>query len=356
VGDVAGLRRRLLPADARERRHLALMAAAGLFAVLFAYRLTLADARTGIGILYVVPVALMAFELGPAVGLAAAGLAIGLLGLDDVLSGEPLDAAGYVTRGLAYAFTGVLVGMLARNVRARTAEAERRAAEAERSNAELEQFAYVASHDLSEPLRVITGFMELLKRRYGDRLDDRGHEFVDAALGGAGRMRQLIDALLAYSRIGRGDGNREPVDCEEVVTGTIAGLRAAIDERGARVQIDDLPTVWGDAAQLRQLFQNLISNALKFSREDPSVHVWAERDNGVWRFAVQDNGIGIDPGHAGTVFKMFQRLHLREEYPGTGVGLAICEKVVAQHGGEIWVEPAPEGGSVFKFTLAERTR
>jgi PAS domain S-box-containing protein len=223
----------------------------------------------------------------------------------------------------------------------------------ERSNAELQQFAYVASHDLSEPLRMVSSYLQLLRRRYHGQLDGDADEFIDYAVDGAGRMRRLIDDLLTYSRAGRVD---RPL--EQVSTGVVA-RRVADDLRGHEgphapvVRIEELPTVMGDERQLGQLFQNLIGNALKFVPADrvPEVAVSATRDGDEWRFSVEDNGIGLDAGHAERIFRMFQRLHSRDEYPGTGIGLAIAKKVVERHGGRIWAEPRPEGGARFSFTL-----
>jgi PAS domain S-box-containing protein len=230
---------------------------------------------------------------------------------------------------------------------------EQRAGELERSNAELEQFAYVASHDLSEPLRMVSSYLQLLRRRYHGRLDADADQFIDFAVDGAGRMRDLIDDLLTYSRAGRGDGPPEPVDSRALVEHVVESLRTVEDAREAHFTLGDLPTVVGDRHQLGQLFQNLIGNAVKFVPEDrvPEIAVRAERDGARWRFEVADNGIGMEPAHAERIFRMFQRLHTRDEYPGTGIGLAIAKKVVERHDGTIWAEPRPEGGSRFCFTL-----
>ena len=221
----------------------------------------------------------------------------------------------------------------------------------ERSNAELAEFAYVASHDLSEPLRMISSYLQLLRRRHGDRLGDEADEYIGHAVDGAGRMRALIDGLLAYSRAGRGPAS-QPVDCGAVVEDVLHGLAAAIAEANATVTVGDLPTVPGDRVQLGQLFQNLIANGLKFRRGD-SVHVGvgAEQVDGAWTFEVRDDGIGIDARHRERVFGMFQRLHGRDAYEGTGIGLAICRKIVARHGGRIWVGERDGGGTVVSFTL-----
>jgi PAS domain S-box-containing protein len=230
---------------------------------------------------------------------------------------------------------------------------EQRAGELERSNAELEQFAYVASHDLSEPLRMVSSYLQLLRRRYQGKLDADADQFIDFAVDGAGRMRDLIDDLLTYSRAGRGDGPLGPVDSGALVERVVEAMRTVEDAREARFTIGELPVVLGDEHQLGQLFQNLIGNAVKFVPEDrmPEIEVSAVRERDRWRFEVADNGIGMEPAHAARIFRMFQRLHTRDEYPGTGIGLAIAKKVVERHGGTIWAEPRPEGGSRFRFTL-----
>jgi two-component system, sensor histidine kinase and response regulator len=226
------------------------------------------------------------------------------------------------------------------------------AAELERSNAELEQFSSIVAHDLSEPLRVIAGFGDLLRDRHAGRLDDEGSRFLDAIGNSSDRMQRLIDDLLVYARVGR-ESERKPVDCRAVVDETLAGLARRCEETGATVEIGPLPTVEGDATQIGQLFQNLIGNALKFADAGPPrVHISADEEGAAWRFSVSDNGIGIDPKQAERIFEPFRRLHPREAYAGTGIGLAICKRIVQLHGGRIWVEAAPGGGSVFSFTLA----
>ena len=238
---------------------------------------------------------------------------------------------------------------------ATAAELQVRAAELERSNADLEQFAYVASHDLSEPLRTVAGFAQLLQKRNEGKLDADADEFIGYTVDGVNRMQALIDDLLAFSRVGRGDRELTAVDAGGAARRALEALNAPLAETGADVEIGELPTVRGDDRELGQLFQNLISNALKFHGDQPPrVRVTAgiEPEGAEWQFAVADNGIGIEPHHAERIFKMFQRLHRRDDYPGTGVGLAICKKIVEHHGGRLWVEPNAGGGSVFKFTLA----
>ncbi len=230
----------------------------------------------------------------------------------------------------------------------------RQAQELERSNAELEQFAYVASHDLQEPLRMVASYVRLLERRYKDKLDSDANDFIGFAVDGANRMHELINDLLAYSRVGTRGNAFEPTDCEAVLEQALANLRTAIEESGAAVSHDMLPTLEVDGSQLAQVFQNLIGNAIKFRSEDtPRVHVSAEPNEGGFTFSVSDNGIGIDPKYTDRIFTIFQQLHDKSEYPGTGIGLAICRKIVERHGGRIWVESNPGDGATFRFAIPE---
>jgi PAS domain S-box-containing protein len=226
--------------------------------------------------------------------------------------------------------------------------------ELERSNRDLEQFAYIASHDLQEPLRLVSNFMQLLAKRYQGRLDADADQFIGFAVDGAQRMQTLIQDLLAYSRVGREIRPFVPVDCHALLTQVVQTLSLAIREQQAVVDCDPLPTVLGDPTQLSQLFQNLVANALKFRRDEPPrVHVSATLadDRKFWQFAVSDNGIGIDPAFYERIFVIFQRLHGRGKYPGSGIGLSICQKIVELHGGRIWVDSVKDRGTVFHFTL-----
>ncbi|HYL88476.1 MAG TPA: ATP-binding protein, partial [Burkholderiales bacterium] len=239
----------------------------------------------------------------------------------------------------------------------RQAEAELRAAHDElaRSNKELEQFAYVVSHDLQEPLRMVSNYTQLLRKRYGERLEASAHEFMDFVIDGAARMKQLIEDLLAYSRVGTKGKEFKPVSIEGPLKKAITNLRAAIEESSAAVTWDPLPTLGVDEMQLAQLFQNLMGNALKFRAPGvPRIHVSAEDKDGAWHITVADNGIGIEPQYFERIFMLFQRLHTMGEYPGTGIGLAICKKVGERHGGRIWVSSTPGEGSQFHFTLPKR--
>ncbi len=222
-----------------------------------------------------------------------------------------------------------------------------------RSNAELEQFAYVASHDLQAPLATIASYAQLLEKRYKDQLDTQGSKFIGNIVQGCTRMQTLIDDLLEYSRVGRSRKPFELTDCNHAVEQALANLQGAIRETQAVVTYSELPAVMGDISQLIQLFQNLVSNAIKYRHDAPPVvHITACRQEENWLISVSDNGIGIAPQHQKRIFQIFQRLHTQREYSGTGIGLAICQKIVELHGGCIWVESEPEQGCTFHFTLA----
>ena len=232
------------------------------------------------------------------------------------------------------------------------AEREAHAQELARSNRELEQFAYVTSHDLQEPLRTVTGFVQLLSRRYPEHLDGDAKEFIGYITDGVARMKSLIEDLLAYARVQRVEALPEPVAMDTLAAAAIANLRGAMDAAGATVVAEPLPVLAVDGSQFTQLFQNLIGNAIKFRGEAaPRIHIQAIPRDKDWLFSVADNGIGIDAAAAERVFLLFQRLHTREHYEGNGIGLTLCKKIVELHGGRIWVEPGAQGGSVFRFTL-----
>jgi len=231
----------------------------------------------------------------------------------------------------------------------------RKVEELARSNRDLEQFAYVASHDLQEPLRMVAAYTQLLAERYRGKLDENADKYIGYAVEGALRMQTLILDLLAFSRVGRTEPGRKNGDCNGALKIAMANLQTAIGESGAVITYDELPSVAVDQSQLVQLFQNLVGNAIKFrAAEAPVIRVSAEKQDSSWLFSVADNGIGISPQYQDKVFVIFQRLHTREEYAGNGVGLAICKKIAEYHGGRIWVESEPGCGATFHFTLPVR--
>lgn len=231
-------------------------------------------------------------------------------------------------------------------------ELEKTVVELQRSNNELQQFAYVASHDLQEPLRMVSSYMQLLAKRYKGQFDSDADEFIAYAVDGAHRAQRLIQDLLAHAGVTTKGRVFAPTSVETTLGEALDNLRGAVEASGAVVTHGPLPTVIADAGQLRQLFQNLLGNALKFRGEEPPrVHVSCEQRGGEWRCSVRDNGIGIDPQYAERIFIIFQRLHQQAEYPGTGIGLALCKKIVERHGGRIWVESQPGKGATFCFTL-----
>jgi PAS domain S-box-containing protein len=285
--------------------------------------------------------------------------------------GEASVEAAFVTksgRRVPYYFTGIRVTIdsqpLLTGVGMDITERKRAegallatSAELERSNRELERFAYVASHDLQEPLRMVASYTRLLERRYGDKLDQDAREFIGYAVDGANRMQRLIQDLLSYARVTTRGRPFEPVDVQAALEEAILNLQVTVAEAGAEITHDPLPAVRGDRTQIVQLFQNLIDNAVKFRREDrpPRIHVSAHRREAEWLFCVEDNGIGIDPRYFDRIFVLFQRLHGREDYPGTGIGLALCKRIVERHGGSIGVDSRVGEGARFCFTLPHRS-
>jgi len=266
------------------------------------------------------------------------------------------DEIGQVAKAFNHMATELqdLYGDLEQKIAERTELLEEQAQELARSNAELAQFAYIASHDLQEPLRMIANYLEIIHHRYHGRLDSDADDFIDYAVDGAQRMQQLIRDLLAYSRVGTRRQVFDQVDLRQVVNQVLDDLQMTRHDWSAKIQVNPLPQVLGDATQLGQLLQNLLTNALKFcQKENPVIDIQAIFETGSrdWVVAVHDNGIGIEPEYFERIFLIFQRLHTRSEYPGTGIGLAICKKIVERHGGRIWVESAPQEGTTFYFTL-----
>jgi signal transduction histidine kinase len=246
---------------------------------------------------------------------------------------------------------GTQIGLFIERTRAQE-HLRKATANLERSNTELQQFAYIASHDLNEPLRMIASYLQLLNDRSKDKLDERSQEFIGFAVDGARRMRALISDLLEYSRLDVRTDSFGPTKSEEVLQSVLQNLKVAAHENGATIDHEPMPEVVADPVQLAQVFQNLIGNAIKFhGTEPPRIHVGAQRNGRDWTFSVRDNGIGVDPKYFDRIFQIFQRLHTRKEYSGTGMGLAICKKIVERHGGHIWIESASGNGSTFFFTL-----
>jgi PAS domain S-box-containing protein len=227
--------------------------------------------------------------------------------------------------------------------------------ELQRSNAELEQFAYIASHDLQEPLRAVAGMVQLLGQRYKGKLDERADEYIGHAVEASTRMQNLINDLLDYSRVSRFGKSFDETNLENCLKNALGNLQLAIQESNTQITYDPLPTLKADSTQMTQVLQNLIGNAIKFRGERPlHIHIGAKKLEQAWQFNVSDNGIGIEPQYFERIFLIFQRLHTRREYPGTGIGLSLCKKIIERHGGQIWVESQPEQGSTFYFTIPER--
>ncbi|MBI4862405.1 MAG: response regulator [Candidatus Riflebacteria bacterium] len=269
----------------------------------------------------------------------------------DIVAALELGASDYIVKPPEFA---VALARIRTQISAKRAEEWRLRARDElaRSNRELEQFAYVASHDLQEPLRMVISYLQLLERRYAGQLDSSARDFIGFAVDGAARMQQLIRDLLEFSRVGTRQQPPVATDSGQLLDAALANLAVTVREKEAVVTRDRLPTIRVDPLQITQLFQNLIGNAIKFQKAGkPEVHVGVTERAREFEFAVRDNGIGIDPSHFDRVFAIFQRLHTRAEYPGTGMGLSICKKIVERHGGRIWVESEPGVGSCFRFTL-----
>jgi two-component system, sensor histidine kinase and response regulator len=262
----------------------------------------------------------------------------------DVLTGYSLGAVDYVFKPIVSEVLRAKVAVFV--------ELFRKTKELERSNRDLEEFAYIASHDLQQPLRMISSFVKLLEQHYSGKLDEKADKWINFAVDGANSMHEMINNLLEYSRVGTKGKAFETTESEGLLKLALANLRIAVQESGTQVTYDNLPTVRADRFQILRLFQNLIDNAIKFrGDESPRIHVSAKRDASRWVFSLQDNGIGVDPRYSDQIFVIFRRLHSSAKYPGSGMGLAICRKIVERHGGWIWVESAHGKGSTFFFSL-----
>ncbi len=332
------------------------------------HRLDVILAVALVGLLLLVGVAFWALRRWVTRPLGRLGTEVDLVEAGDLahqvdVTGAPAEIlvlAGQVDRMRARV---VANASLAERARAEATEAralvEAQAEDLRRSNTELEQFAYVASHDLQEPLRKVASFCQLLERRYKGQLDERGEQYIEFAVDGAKRMQQLIQDLLMFSRVGRHSSGFQQTDLEQVLEQSSRQLDSALEEAGAEVTHDPLPTVEADPSLLAQLFQNLIGNSVKFRGDAaPRVHLSASPSStaGVWEFACSDNGIGVEAQYADKIFVIFQRLHGRDAYSGTGIGLAMCKKIVEHHGGRLWLDTSPRDtpGAVFRWTLPER--
>ena len=267
------------------------------------------------------------------------------------VEGLETGADGYIARPISNRELRARVQAILRLIETKKALA-RKSQELERSNTDLENFAYMVSHDLQEPLRMVIGFLNLLDKGYKDSLDKEALEYINFAVDGAQRMKKLISDLLAFSRVGTQPMEFSLTDCNQVLEMTLNNLGIVIEESGAAITSDQLPEIVVDPDRLGQLFQNLIANALKFRGDKiPKIHISATKNEREWEFSVKDNGIGIDPKQYERIFLIFQRLHTQGEYPGTGIGLAICKRIVENHGGRIWIESQPGYGTTFFFTL-----
>jgi light-regulated signal transduction histidine kinase (bacteriophytochrome) len=331
-----------------------------IFAVVLLCSIGYVDYRTGhelsLSAFYLLPISLIALQFSRSVAIFAAALSAIMETMVHILGGfyysHPLFHFWNMAIHMAiYIVIAVLLSTLKNTYKMERIKAE----ELARSNADIKAFVHLVSHDLKEPLRVITGFLRLLEKRYKDKLDKNGIDYINFTVDGVKRMEELIKDVLEYSQIGTKDKEFKRVDCSSVLREAISNLQLTIQENGAVVTHDNLPAVMADSTLLRSIFQNLLGNAIKFhGTEAPRVHISAEKKEGEWVFSVRDNGIGIDRKFLEDIFTPFRRLHTRDEYPGSGIGLASVKKVVEQHGGRIWVESEIGKGSTFYFTIPER--
>ena len=282
------------------------------------------------------------------------GLFIGLLIIHVTRHADFIEAYLFndVSRGTILILVSLVIAFLSEQISKRELELNNIIEDLKRSNEDLQQFAYVASHDLQEPLRAIISFSQLLEEKYHDKLDQDGKEYIYFITDGAKKMNILIKDLLSYSRITTQANPLEWLDLEPILNDAVFNLQEAIKESGAIITYDPLPTLKVDRTQFLQLFQNFLSNAIKFRGEDPpKIHIGVKRLSNKWVFSIKDNGIGIDPKYHDRLYNIFYRLHTKEEYPGTGIGLPICKKIVQRYGGEVWVESDLGKGSTFYFTI-----
>jgi light-regulated signal transduction histidine kinase (bacteriophytochrome) len=268
-----------------------------------------------------------------------------------------LETINNFIRAFSLIIIGIIVSYLSELISKREVEFKEIMENLRRSNQDLQEFAYVASHDLQEPLRAIVSFSQLLEEEYYDKLDKEGREYIEFITEGAIKMNTLIKDLLSYSRITQRSEPLQKVDLQKTLDEAIYNLHESIKETGAVITHDEMPIIKGDKTQFIQLFQNLISNAIKFrSKKTPIIHIGVEKTNNKWLFSVKDNGIGIDSKYFGKLFNIFYRLHTKEEYTGTGIGLPICKKIVERYGGKIWVDSEPGKGSIFYFTILQKNK
>jgi len=326
-----------------------------LFAAIFALRLSVEGNEEGVSLLYSLPVALLAIAFGLRAGLVGAMLGTALYAAYIVIEDESADALSYATRAVTFFLLGGLLGAYADRLRAASRELSAANRDLARSNADLERYASVASHDLQEPLRMVSTYTEVLAEDLGDDLTPEDRESMDFVLDGAARMRALIDGLLRFSRVRPETLVTGRVDLAVALDRALENLGATLLETGAKVTHGPLPTtVRGDEQALQQVFQNLVANAVKFRSEaPPQVEVSARRERAAWAVAVRDNGIGIEPAQAERVFELFARGHAKDRYPGAGIGLALCARIVEAHGGTIAAGANPDGGTTITFTLPD---
>ena len=296
-------------------------------------------------------------ELFPTVArwcVGGTGVILGILVFTTLAAGISSIVENVLILGALGSIAGFVAGTYDARAKTRERDLQETVEQLRTSNERLEQFAYAASHDLQEPLRMVSSYLQLVERRYGDELDEDGREFIDFAVNGADRMRTMVGKLLEYSRVTNRGAPLEPTEVEAVLDAVLDDFGLLIEETDATITTDDLPTVDADANQLEQLFQNLLSNAMKHGGEDaPTVHVGVERLDDAWQFSVADEGTGIDPAYHDRIFNVFEQLHREEELEArsVGIGLALCERIVERHDGEMWVESEPGEGATFFFTL-----